>query len=320
MVQQLSLIIPCYNEENTVSACFNAIQKIEQEIPLEFEYIFVNDGSTDSTLAKIKALHHAYPASISYLSFSRNFGKEAAIFAGLKASSGEYVTLLDADLQDPPELLIDMWEKIQDVEIDCVAAQRTDRKGEQLLVSASSKLFYKVINKISEVPIVDGVRDFRLMTRQMVDAILSISEVNRFSKGIFAWVGFNTAYVTYANQERMSGQSKWSFKNKVSYAIDGMVNFSAAPLVFATYMGMSIVGVDILIMFILFVRQLVFHNSVSGWTSMSLIILLCFGFLMFTLGIIGRYIADIFSESKNRPIYIIKEKSPDDEKKKNKVK
>ncbi|MFC4652001.1 glycosyltransferase family 2 protein [Lactococcus nasutitermitis] len=305
-MSSLSVIVPCYNEEVALPIFFERIEKIRLEFPLEFEYIFVNDGSTDGTLDTLRSLCDEN-TFVHYLSFSRNFGKEAAILAGLQTASGDYVTLMDADLQDPPELLLEMYEKIQEKDIDCVAAQRVSRSGEALLISVGSRLFYKLINKMSKTEIIDGVRDFRLMTRQVVDAILQLSEYNRFSKGLFSWVGFNTQYISYENQQRVAGKTKWNFWEKVAYAFDGFVNFSEAPLEIATYTGLTTVFLTIIGIIALIIRQLFFHHSVSGWTSMIVVLLFCFGFTLLMLGIIGKYISNIFLESKKRPVYIVKE-------------
>lgn len=306
--KKLTVIVPCYNEEETILDFFKEMENIHPKIQLDFEYLFINDGSKDKTLRILRKLKEKYPEMVYYISFSRNFGKEAAIFAGLKYSSGDYVTLMDADLQDPPELLVEMYEKIQNPEIDCVAARRSNREGEPWLLSLASRSFYKIMNSISETPVVDGVRDFRLMTRQMVNAILEIGEYNRFSKGIFSWVGFETEYVAYENRERIAGETKWSFWSKVRYATSGFVNFSEAPLLLVTYTGIFFVLGAIFSVIILIVRQLAFDKSAPGWTSMIVIMLFCFGIVMLALGIIGKYISNIFLESKQRPIFVIKEK------------
>lgn len=303
----LSLIVPCFNEEEGLPEFFKRTEKIHAQLGIDFEYYFVNDGSTDQTLQVLRQMV-AESKDVHYFSLSRNFGKEAAMLAGLEASSGDFVTILDADLQDPPELLLEMFEKIQAEDVDCVAAKRTDRSGEPVIISLFSRLFYKLINKMTQTPIIDGVRDFRLMTRQMTDAILSLTETNRFSKGLFTWVGFQTEYVEFANEKRTTGESKWNFSSKVRYAIDGIVNFSEAPLVFVTYSGLSMVVMTLLAIIVLIIRQLFFHRSVSGWTSMVVIMLFCFGFTLLTLGVIGKYISTLFLEVKKRPSYIIKEK------------
>lgn len=306
-MHKISIIVPCYNEEAVLYEFFRRLQAVEEKLGLEFEYLFINDGSTDHTLAVLREFQ-AKHSGVHYVSFSRNFGKEAAIYAGLKEASGDYVTFLDADLQDPPELLIDMYRKIQEDEIDCVAARRENRKGESLVISFFSRLFYKMMNKMSKTKLVDGVRDYRLMTRQMAQSILELSEYSRFSKGLFAWVGYNTVYVSYPNSPRLAGKTKWKFGAKVKYAFDGFINFSEVPLEIVTYTGLSTVLMTGLAIIVLIIRQLFFHRSVSGWTSLVVIILFCFGFTLLTLGVIGKYISSIFLESKHRPIYIVKEK------------
>lgn len=307
-METLSVIVPCYNEEETLPIFFEKMEKIHSQIPsLQFDYLFINDGSVDGTLNILRGFHEKN-SSVHYLSLSRNFGKESAIFAGLKEAKGSFVTLMDADLQDPPELLLEMFEKIQSEEVDCVAARRIDRKGEPFFVSLFSKLFYKMMRKMSRVNLMDGVRDFRLMKRPMVDALLQLLEYNRFSKGLFAWVGFETIYVAYTNQSRIAGKTKWGFFQKVRYAFDGFVNFSEIPLEIATYTGLTTVFLTVIAIIILIIRQLFFHHSVSGWTSMVVIFLFCFGFTLLMLGIIGKYISNIFLETKKRPIYIVKER------------
>ncbi|GAB2028183.1 glycosyltransferase family 2 protein [Lactovum odontotermitis] len=307
-MDKISVIVPCYNEEESLPQFFAAAEKVRQQMPVEFEYIFVNDGSKDRTLPILRELQSAHSDIVHYIDFSRNFGKESAIYAGLQASTGNYVTLLDADLQDPPEMLIEMYAKIQESDIDCVAARRFDRKGEPWLRSLFSRLFYKIMNRISETPVIDGVRDFRLMTRQMTDAILELSEYNRFSKGLFTWVGFNTEYVAYENHERVAGSSHWSFFSLLKYSIDGFVNFSEAPLNLAVWGGLVVVFIDIIALIFVVVRALFWHDPVSGWASTVVIILFSFGATLLMLGIIGKYITKIFSEVKGRPIYIVKEK------------
>ncbi|CAM3064879.1 glycosyltransferase [Lactococcus hircilactis] len=303
----LSLIIPCYNEEKSIPLFFERTERVRLQLKVDFEYWFIDDGSQDQTLSYLKRLNkqHEY---VHYLSFSRNFGKEAAMFAGLQVSTGDFVTILDADLQDPPEVLIEMVEKIGLENVDCVAARRMNRVGEAYLTSLGSKAFYFLMNKMSRTPVVDGVRDFRLMRRQMVDSILSLTESSRFSKGLFTWVGFSTEYVSYPNEQRVSGSTKWKFGNKIRYAMDGLINFSEIPLNFVTYSGLLMVLMTILAIIVLVIRQLFFHHSVSGWTSMVVILLFCFGFTWLTLGVIGKYISTVFLEVKKRPIYIIKEK------------
>ncbi|MDR0299517.1 MAG: glycosyltransferase family 2 protein [Streptococcaceae bacterium] len=305
---KISVVVPCYNEEESLLFFFEAIEKIRPQIPTDFEYIFVNDGSRDKTLEVLRKLHDENPDLVHYISLSRNFGKESAIYAGLIEATGDYVTLMDADLQDPPETLIEMYRMLQNPEVDCVAARRSDRSGEPWLRSAFSHLFYKIINKISETPIIENVRDFRLMKRQMVDAILELAEYNRFSKGLFTWVGFNTEYVAYENHERVAGETHWNFFSLLKYSLDAFINFSELPLNLAIYMGLFVVFVDIMAVLFVIIRAFFWHDPVSGWASTITIILFAFGTILLMLGIIGKYIAKIFSEVKNRPIYIVKEK------------
>jgi glycosyltransferase involved in cell wall biosynthesis len=305
---KISVVVPCYNEEESLPLFFEAIEKIRPQIPAEFEYIFVNDGSKDKTLTILRQLHEENPELVHYVNFSRNFGKESAIYAGLTEANGDYVTLMDADLQDPPETLIEMYQMLQDPEIDCVAARRSDRKGEPWLRSLFSRLFYKIMNQISETPVIDGVRDFRLMKRPMVDAILDLAEYNRFSKGLFTWVGFNTEYVDYKNHERVAGNTHWNFFSLLKYSIDGFINFSEAPLNLAVYMGLFVVFVDMIAAAFVIIRAIIWNDPVNGWASTVTIILFAFGVTLLMLGIIGKYIAKIFSEVKRRPVYIVKEK------------
>lgn len=304
---RLSIVVPCYNEQEAVPLFVNEVEKIVNQLNIEAEYIFINDGSTDQTLKVIREVYRKLPHKIRYLSFSRNFGKEAALYAGLKAAKGELVTVMDADLQDPPELLPQMIEILETGKFDCVGTRRTSRQGEPVIRSFFARLFYKVINRFGDTLMVDGARDFRLMTRQMVDSVLEVSEYNRFSKGIFSWVGFETTYLEFENRERIAGKSSWSFWSLFKYSIDGIVNFSDAPLNFASFIGaFSCVGAGISLLFIV-IRALVFGDPTSGWPSMVSIMLFMGGLQLLCLGIIGKYIGKIFLETKNRPIYIIKE-------------
>lgn len=306
----LSIIVPCYNEEETVTLFYNAVEeeKAHFPYPMRLEYIFVNDGSRDGTLLKLRALQEQDPEHVHYCSFSRNFGKESALYAGLTRATGDYVTVMDADLQDPPSMLGEMIELLEENEdYDCIGTRREDRSGEPVLRSFFSRCFYKLINKISDTKMLDGVRDFRMMRRQMVDAVLELTEVNRFSKGIFSWVGFNTKYLPYHNVERVAGETSWSFWGLFRYSIEGIVNFTDAPLMIATIIGLlSCVGAFIGLIVIV-IRTLIFGDPTSGWPSLVCIILLIGGLQLFCLGIVGQYIGRIFSETKKRPIYIVKE-------------
>ncbi|WP_423740605.1 glycosyltransferase family 2 protein [Enterococcus cecorum] len=271
-----------------------------------FEYIFINDGSTDDTLLKLRQL--SKKQNVHYLSFSRNFGKEAALYAGLKETNGDYVTVMDADLQDPPELLIEMVRILEQGEYDCVGTRRINRRGEPSIRSWFARKFYQLINHIGEVEMVDGARDFRLMTRQMVDSVLELSEYNRFSKGLFAWVGYNTKYLEYENRERVAGQTSWSFWSLFKYSIDGIVNFSEAPLNLASFVGAFSCFASIIAMIFIVVKTLIFKDPTSGWPSLVCIILFIGGIQLLCLGIVGEYISKIFLETKKRPIYIVKER------------
>ncbi|KAA9306055.1 MULTISPECIES: glycosyltransferase family 2 protein [Streptococcus] len=305
----ISVIIPCYYEEETIPLFYAEMEKIKSQINDHFEYIFVNDGSKDRTLQVLRDLNQV-DENVHYLSFSRNFGKEAALYAGLKHATGDLVTVMDADLQDPPELLIKMKSMLEkNPDLDCVGTRRTTRDGEPQIRSFFAKMFYKLINKISQVEMVDGARDFRLMRRQMVDAILEVSEYNRFSKGIFAWVGFRTEYLEYKNVERVAGKTSWSFWQLLNYSLEGIINFSDAPLTIAFLAGILACIVAFVLMLIVIVRTLILGDPTSGWPSMVSIILFLGGFQLLTIGILGKYVGKIFMETKKRPVYVIKEKS-----------
>lgn len=307
----LSVIVPCFNEEKSLPYFFKEMKKIEENLPLEVEYILIDDGSTDQTLRLLKQQSQERPQKIHYFSFSRNFGKEAAIYAGLQNAKGDYVTLMDADLQDPPQLLVKMYDLLIDHNLDCVATRRKNRDGEPKIRSLFARLFYRLMNKIGDTELVPGVRDFRLMTRKMVDAVLQITEYNRFSKGIFSWVGFNTEYIAYENVERIAGKTSWSFWQLLKYSIDGIVNFSDLPLNIASFVGaFSCLGSGIALIFIV-VRALLFGDPTSGWPSMVSIFLFVGGLQLLCLGIIGKYIGKIFLETKKRPHYLVKESDQD---------
>lgn len=306
---KLSIVVPCYNEEETIPLFYPAVKKVVKQMPVETEYWFVNDGSSDDTLAKLRKLHAQDPERVHYVSFSRNFGKEAGLYSGLQAATGDYVVVMDADLQDPPEYLPEMYKDISTGEYDCVGMRRTDRKGEAKFKSFLSNQFYNVINKISDTKIVSGARDYRMMTRQMVDAVLSLTEYNRFSKGIFNWVGFKTKYLPYKNVERVAGTTDWSTWKLFKYAIDGITDFSEAPLAIATWAGGLTAFISIIGMIIVIIRKIVEPGSSAfGWASMVCIILFLGGIQLLCLGIVGRYIGRIYMQTKKRPIYIIKEK------------
>ncbi|HFI0504420.1 TPA: glycosyltransferase family 2 protein [Streptococcus suis] len=305
----ISVIVPCFNEEETIHYFYQAMEKVRIKMNEEFEYIFVNDGSKDSTLSILRSLS-VQDRSVSYLSFSRNFGKEAALFAGLEVANGHLVTVMDADLQDPPEMLMEMKQMLDDnSDLDCVGTRRVSRDGEPLIRSFFATLFYKLMNKISQVEVVDGARDFRLMRRNMVDAILSVSEYNRFSKGLFSWVGFNTEYLPYKNVERVAGETSWSLWKLLSYSIEGIINFSDTPLNIASYTGFFTFLLSLVLMVFVVIKTLVFGDPTIGWPSTICIILFLGGLQLMTIGILGKYLAKIFLETKKRPIYIVKERS-----------
>ncbi|CYZ81491.1 glycosyltransferase [Streptococcus suis] len=305
----ISVIVPCFNEEEAIPYFYDAMEKVRKEMGEQFEYIFVNDGSKDGTLTVLRQLS-GQDRAVRYLSFSRNFGKEAALYAGLQAAQGELVTVMDVDLQDPPEMLMEMKAMLDgNPDLDCVGTRRVSRDGEPPIRSFFAKLFYKLMNKISQVEVVDGARDFRLMRRHMVDAILSVSEYNRFSKGIFAWVGFETEYLPYENVERVAGETSWSFWKLLSYSIEGIINFSDTPLNIASYTGFFAFLLSLVLMVFVVFKTLVFGDPTIGWPSTICIILFLGGLQLMTIGILGKYLAKVFLETKKRPIYIVKEKS-----------
>lgn len=303
----ISIVVPCYNEQETIYLFYQEMEKVTQELSVNIEYLFINDGSSDNTLLILRELAREDEQKIKYLSFSRNFGKEAAIYAGLSHSTGDYVSVMDADLQDPPELLPKMLQLIEQEGYDCIGTRRVSRKGEPPIRSFFAKQFYKVINKISDTEIVDGARDYRLMTRQMVNAILQMTEYNRFSKGIFSWVGFNTKYLEFENRERVAGETTWSFWSLFRYSIDGIVAFSEVPLSIASIIGLVSFVFALFVSIIIIIRTLVFGDPTSGWTSLVVIILGMGGLQLFCLGILGKYLGKTYLESKKRPIYIVKE-------------
>lgn len=305
----ISVVVPCFNEEESIPLFYAEMERVRKVMGTEFEYIFINDGSSDNTLSVLRDLNLVNPKA-HYISFSRNFGKEAALYAGLQHAQGNYVTVMDVDLQDPPELLIEMKKRLDEVsELDCVGTRRVTREGEPPIRSFFARMFYKLINHISQVEMVDGARDFRLMRRPMVDAILELSEYNRFSKGIFAWVGFETQYLEYKNVERVAGKTSWNFWSLFKYSIEGIVNFSDAPLNIAFVGGLLSWFLAFIMVVFIVVRTLVFGDPTSGWPSLMTVILFLGGFQLLTIGILGKYIGKIFMETKKRPVYVIKEKS-----------
>ena len=306
----LTIIVPCFNEADVLVDFISTVNLQTQELPLIKKYLLINDGSTDDTLDIMKNLSETFD-NIFYLSFSRNFGKEAAILAGLEASDSDFVTIMDADLQDPPFLLSEMYKDMLEGQYDIVGCRRISRKGEPFIRSFLSRSFYWVINHLSHTEIPSGVRDFRLMTRQVVNEILRLTEVNRFSKGLLAWVGFKTKYLSYENIERKAGKTSWRFWQLISYSIDGIVNFSDAPLNFATLMGFISFIISMLLAAFYTFKTLIFGDPVQGFPTLITLLLLIGGIQLFALGIIGKYIGKIFLETKHRPIYIIKEKHLD---------
>jgi len=306
-MKKISIIVPCYNEEEALPYFYEEIDKVMEEIKeAELELLFINDGSKDATLDVIRDLRKK-DNRVRYISFSKNFGKEAAMYAGLKEVTGDYIAIMDADLQDPPKLLIEMFNILEEGKYDCVGTRRVTRKGEPKIRSFFARLFYKIMKKISNMDIVDGARDFRLMTRQMTVAILEMKEYNRFSKGIFTWVGFNTKWLEYENIERIAGKTKWSFWKLFIYSIDGITAFSTFPLIISTIVGIIFCVIALVMIFVIIVKTIAFGDSVSGWPSLACIILFVGGIQLFCTGIIGQYIAKTYLEVKNRPIYLVKE-------------
>ena len=309
-MELISIIVPCYNEEESVPIFYETMSEVSsrmnEKYGVVFEYIFVDDGSSDKTLQIVKALAED-DDRVKYISFSRNFGKEAALLAGLEHASGELTAVMDADLQDPPELLEEMYAAIKEEGYDCAAARRTSRKGEPPVRSFFAKLFYKLINKISNAEITDGARDYRLMKRYVVDAILSLKEYNRFSKGIFGWVGFKTKWIEYKHTDRSAGQTKWSFWKLLLYSIDGIVAFSTVPLSIAAFVGILFCFVAFVMILVIIIKTVIWGDPVAGYPSTVCILFLVSGVQMFTIGILGQYISKSYMETKHRPHYIIRE-------------
>ncbi|MDR2464863.1 MAG: glycosyltransferase family 2 protein [Streptococcaceae bacterium] len=303
----ISIVIPCYNESESVPYFYKEMEKIRQTMSYEFEYIFVDDHSTDTTREVLRELQAGDPA-VHFIFFSKNFGKEAGMLAGLREASGDFVTVMDADLQDPPTLIPKMMDILEEGVYDCVGTRRSDRSGEDGIRSFFSALFYKLENKISDTKMVDGARDFRMMTRQVLDSVLSLTEYNRFSKGLFEWVGYDTYYLEYENVEREHGNTSWSFWNLLSYSIEGVINFSAFPLRIASFFGFFTFVIAILASAFIVINTLYNGIETPGWASMTCILLFLGGIQLFAIGVLGEYISKIFLETKNRPHYIIKEK------------
>ena len=311
----LSIVVPCYNEQEALPYFYKEICHVAEEMKAshgaDFEFIFVDDGSKDQTLAIARDLHQK-DARVRYISFSRNFGKEAGILAGLEAAKGDYVAMMDADLQDPPALLPQMLDALLTEDYDCAATRRTTRQGEPPIRSFFARMFYKIINRLSDADIVDGARDYRLMRRRMVDAILALPEYNRFSKGIFGWVGFKTKWLEYVNVERVAGETKWSFWKLFLYSLEGIVAFTTAPLALASLVGILFCVLAFVMILFIILRTLLFGDPTSGWPSMVCVIFLCSGVQLFCMGVLGQYLAKTYMEVKRRPVYIVRETEQDE--------
>jgi Glycosyltransferases involved in cell wall biogenesis len=305
----ISIVIPCYNEEEALPVYYREMSRIMKEMAdTEFELLFVDDGSTDRTLGILKEMNEN-DARCRYLSFSRNFGKEAALYAGLKNAQGEYVATMDVDMQDPPGLLPEMYRILKEENYDSVATRRSTRTGEPRIRSFLSESFYKFINKISRTEIVNGARDYRLMKRKMVDAVLGMSEYNRFSKGIFEWVGFRTKWLEFQNVGRCAGETKWSVKKLFMYSLEGITGFSVAPLSLASIVGVMFCALAFLMILVIIIRTLIWGDPVSGWPSLACIIFMVSGIQLFCTGIVGQYLSKTYLETKHRPIFILKDSS-----------
>ena len=306
-MDKISVIVPCYNEQEAIPIFYNAIGKTAEALSdVELELLFVNDGSKDESLKEMRELA-AKDERVKYVSFSRNFGKEAAMYAGLSYASGDYVAIMDVDLQDPPELLPEMYRSIREEGYDGVATRRVTRKGEPPIRSFFARRFYGLMHRLSKTEIVDGARDYRLMTRQFVDELLRLGEYNRFSKGLFGWVGFETKWLEYENVERSAGETKWSFWKLLVYSVEGIVGFTTAPLMIAAFMGIFFCVVAFFAICFIVIRTLLYGDPVSGWPSMTCIIVFLGGIQLFCMGILGEYLAKTYMETKRRPIFICKE-------------
>lgn len=306
-MEKITVIVPCYNEEQAIHYFYEEMERVAVQMPEnEFEYLFIDDGSRDGTMRCIRELHER-DEKVKFVSFSRNFGKEAAIYAGLTHASGDYVAIMDADLQDPPSLLPEMYHAVTQEGYDSAATRRVTRKGEPPIRSFFARLFYRLMNRISDVELMDGARDYRLMNRQYVDALLSLGEYNRFSKGLFGWVGFKTKWLEFENVERIAGETKWSFWKLFKYSLDGIVAFSSTPLYISSILGAGMCGVAVIAIIFIIVRQLLFGGSAYGWPSMACIVILMGGLQLLCIGILGLYLSKAYLEVKHRPIYIVKE-------------
>ena len=307
-MEKISVLVPCYNEEKALPYFYEELIKNIQKFPkdVEFEIMFINDGSKDKTLDVIKELKEK-DNKIKYISFSRNFGKESAIFAGLENASGDYITLMDADLQDPPALLLDMYKAVKEEGYDSVGTRRVTRKGEPPIRSFFAKLFYKLINSMTSFEMVDGARDYIFITRQVADSIISLKEYNRFSKGLFGFVGFKTKWLEYENIQRVAGETKWSFWKLTKYALEGITAFSTTPLIFSSVLGLFFCLAAFLLILLIIFKTLILGDPTSGWPSLVCIIFMCSGIQLFSLGVIGQYLSKTYLEVKHRPIYLVKE-------------
>ena len=312
-MKKISIIVPCYNEEQAIPFFYEEIIKLKEKMKVNFEYIFVNDGSKDNTINVLKD-YAKKDKSVKYIHFSRNFGKEAAMLAGLELSTGDYVAIMDADLQDPPALLPEMLEILEDenTDYDCVGTRRVTRKGEPPIRSFFARMFYKIINKMSKVEMVDGARDYRLMSRQMVNSILELQEYNRYSKGLFQFVGYNTKWLEYENIERVAGETKWSFWKLFLYALEGIIAFTTIPLAISSIMGILFCLVSFIMIIVIITKTVLYGDPTSGWPSLVCIIFFVSGIQLFCLGIMGQYLSKTYLETKKRPIYIIKESNIND--------
>lgn len=311
-MKKISIIVPCYNEEESILLFYKTIKSIARKMKKKcsFEYIFVNDGSKDKTLKIIRDLSKK-DNDVRYISFSRNFGKEAAMYAGFEAAVGDYVTTMDVDLQDPPELLDEMFDTVESGEYDCCAARSTNRKGYSFFRKLFTKWFYSLIGKLSNSEMVPGARDYRLMNRKMLNAILSMKEYNRYSKGLFGFVGFDTKWIEYNIVERQKGESKYSMRKLFAYAIEGIVDFSTKPLVISAFFGLLFCFIAFVMIIVIITKTLIWGDPVGGWPSLACIIFFIGGIQLFCMGIMGQYLAKTYSETKNRPLYIIKETEKD---------
>lgn len=308
-MEKVTVIVPCYNEEEALKYYYDEMCRVMEELSnFDFELLFINDGSKDKTLTIIKEFAHM-DSRVKYISFSRNFGKEAAMYAGFENSTGDYVCLMDADLQDPPFLLPQLLEAVTLEGFDSAATRRVSRKGEPPIRSLFARAFYKIMNLISDTELMDGARDYRLMSRQFVDSLLTLGEYNRFSKGLFGWVGYRTKWIEFENVERVAGETKWSFWKLLLYSIEGIVAFSTAPLAISSFVGILMLLFSILLIVFIIVRTLLYGDPVSGWPSLVCIILFIGGVQLFCLGILGQYLSKTYLETKKRPIYIVKEKN-----------